>query len=104
MKKHNDSYTGLWVNLGKLMSFFWSSADILSGIQIMLVVVFGVVFCLRGSMTSGEYIAFLSYNGMLVWPVRQLGRMISEMSKAGVGIDRIGYIMDAEEERDEGAP
>ena len=103
-EKHNESYTGLWVSLGKLMSFFWSSADILSGIQIMLVVVFGVVFCLRGSMTSGEYIAFPSYNGMLVWPVRQLGRMISEMSKAGVGIDRIGYIMDAEEEKDaEGA-
>ena len=70
----------------------------------MLVVVFGVLFCLRGSMTSGEYIAFISYNGMLVWPVRMLGRMISEMSKAGVGIDRIGYIMDAEEEKDtEGA-
>ena len=99
-EKHNEYYTGLWVSLGKLMSFFWSSADILSGIQIMLVVVFGVLFCLRGSMTSGEYIAFISYNGMLVWPVRQLGRMISEMSKAGVGIDRIGYIMDAEEEKD----
>ena len=99
-EKHNESYTGLWVSLGRLMSFFWSSADVLSGIQIMLVVVFGVLFCLRGSMTSGEFIAFISYNGMLVWPVRQLGRMISEMSKAGVGIDRIGYIMDAEEEKD----
>jgi ATP-binding cassette subfamily B protein len=103
-EKHNESYTGLWVSLGRLMSFFWSTADILSGIQVMLVVVFGVLFCLRGNMTSGEFIAFLSYNGMLVWPVRQLGRMISEMSKAGVGIDRIGYIMDAEEEKDaEGA-
>jgi len=99
-EKHNEFYTGLWVSLGRLMSFFWSSADVLSGIQIMLVVVFGVLFCLRGSMTSGEFIAFISYNGMLVWPVRQLGRMISEMSKAGVGIDRIGYIMDAEEEKD----
>ena len=100
----NEYYTSLWVKLGRLMSFFWSSADILSGIQIMLVVVFGAVFCLRGGMSSGEYIAFISYNGMLVWPVRQLGRMISEMSKAGVGIDRIGYIMEAEEEKDpEGA-
>ena len=52
-------------------------------------------------MTAGEFIAFLSYNGMLVWPVRQLGRMISEMSKAGVGIDRIAYIMEAEEEKDQ---
>ena len=103
-EKHNEYYTSLWVRLGRLMSFFWSSADVLSGIQIMLVVVFGVLFCLRGEMTSGEFIAFISYNGMLVWPVRQLGRMLSEMSKAGVGIDRIGYIMDAEEERDpEGA-
>ena len=102
--KQNKFYTSLWVRLGRLMSFFWSSADILSGIQVMLVVVFGVIYCLRGSMTSGEYIAVISYNGMLVWPVRQLGRMLSEMSKAGVGIDRIGYIMDAEEEKDpEGA-
>ena len=99
--KQNSFYTNLWVKLGRLMAFFWCSADILSGVQIMLVVIFGVLFCLRQSMTAGEFIAFLSYNGMLVWPVRQLGRMISEMSKAGVGIDRIGYIMDAEEEKDE---
>ncbi len=99
--EHNEYYTSLWVKMGKTMSRFWASSDILSGIQIMLVVVFGVVFCLKDQMTSGEYIAFLSYNGMLVWPVRQLGRMISEMSKAGVSVDRIGYIMDAEEEQDD---
>ena len=98
--KQNTFYTSLWVKLGRLMAFFWCSADILSGVQIMLVVIFGVLFCLHQGMTAGEFIAFLSYNGMLVWPVRQLGRMISEMSKAGVGIDRIGYIMDAEEEQD----
>ena len=98
--KQNSFYTSLWVKLGRLMAFFWCSADILSGVQIMLVVIFGVLFCLNRGMTAGEFIAFLSYNGMLVWPVRQLGRMISEMSKAGVGIDRIGYIMDAEEEQD----
>ena len=99
-KKHNEYYTGLWVNLAKIMSRFWSISDILSGTQIMLVVVFGAVFCINGSMTSGEYIAFISYNSMLVWPVRQLGRMISEMSKAGVSIDRIRYIMESEPERD----
>ncbi len=98
--RHNRYYTSLWVKLGRLMSLFWSTADILSGLQVMLVIIFGVLFCLRGEMTSGEFIAFVSYNGMLVWPVRQLGRMISEMSKAGVGIDRIGYLMDAEEEKD----
>ncbi len=99
-EKHNDEYTNLWIRLAKVMSRFWSTSDILSGVQIMLLVVFGVVFCLRGDMTSGEYIAFISYNSMLVWPIRQLGRMISDMSKAGVAIDRIGYIMNSEEEAD----
>ena len=99
-EKHNEEYTGLWVRLAKVMSRFWSVSDILSGIQIMLVVVFGVVFCLRNEMTSGEYIACISYNAQLVWPIRQLGRMISEMSKAGVAVDRIGYIISSETEKD----
>lgn len=99
-EKHNEEYTGLWVRLAKVMSRFWSTSDILSGLQIMLVVVAGVVFCLHDEITSGEYIAFISYNAQLVWPVRQLGRMISEMSKAGVAVERIGYIINSPVEQD----
>lgn len=99
-EKHNEEYTGLWVRLAKVMSRFWSTSDILSGTQIMLVVVFGVVFCLRGDMMPGEYMAFISYNSQLVWPIRMLGRMISDMSKAGVAVDRIGYIIHSEPEKD----
>ena len=98
---HNEYYTGLWVKLSKVMSTYWSSADVFSGLQVMLVVVFGAVFCLKGRMIPGEYVAFLSYNQLLVWPIRMLGRMISEMSKAGVSIERIAYIMNSEEEQDE---
>ena len=100
-RKQNEYYTNLWFKVGKAMSRFWSVSDALSGIQIMLVVVFGAVFCVRGSMLEGEYIAFISYNSMLVWPVRQLGRMISELSKAGVSIDRVFYIMDSPVEEDD---
>ena len=98
---HNEYYTGLWVKLSRVMSTYWSSADVFSGTQVLLVVVFGALFCIRGRMAPGEYVAFLSYNQMLVWPIRMLGRMISEMSKAGVSIERISYIMNSEEERDE---
>lgn len=97
---HNEYYTKLWVKLAKTMSLFWSSSDVLSGLQVMLVVVFGAVFCVRGNLTSGELVAFISYNTLLIWPIRMLGRMISEMSKAGVSINRIYEIMEAEEEHD----
>ena len=99
--KQNDYYTSLWVDMAKVMSKFWSVSDIFSGIQVMLVVIFGAYFCIHGSLTEGEYIAFISYNSMLVWPIRQLGRMISEMSKAGVSIDRVAYIMHSPVERDD---
>lgn len=100
-QKQNEHYTSLWKKMGKTLSLFWSVSDILSGIQVMLVVVFGALFCVRGSLHSGEYIAFISYNAMMVWPIRQLGQMISELSKAGVSIDRVAYIMNAPVEQDE---
>ncbi|MBO5323793.1 MAG: ABC transporter ATP-binding protein [Oscillospiraceae bacterium] len=98
--KQNDHYTSLWEKMGKTLSRFWSISDILSGVQIMLVVIFGAYFCIRGNLRSGEYIAFISYNSMMVWPIRQLGRMISELSKAGVSIDRVAYIMNSPVEQD----
>ncbi len=99
--KQNAEYTGLWEKMGKVLSQFWATSDILSGVQVMLVVVFGAWFCIRGRIIEGEYIAFISYNAMLVWPVRMLGRMISELSKAGVSIDRVFYIMDSPLEQED---
>ena len=91
----NSKYTDLWIKLMKLMSAFWSLGDLISGLQVMTVAVLGAVFCVNKGMTAGSYIAFLSYNGMLVWPVRELGRTIADLSRAGVSIDRIMYILNA---------
>ncbi|MBD9208294.1 MAG: ABC transporter ATP-binding protein [Clostridiales bacterium] len=99
--KQNEYYTGLWVNLHRTFSIFWSTSDLISGIWVMCIVVVGAVMCVRGDgMTAGKYIAFISYNAMLMWPIRQLGRMISEMSKTGVSLGRIYQIMSTEEEHD----
>ena len=100
-QKQNNYYTSLWVKMAHTLSRFWCSSDLLSGIQIMLVVIFGAVFCIQGTLLEGEYIAFISYNAMLVWPIRQLGRMISELSKAGVSIDRVFYIMNSPVEQED---
>ena len=98
--KQNREYTQLWIDLMRTLSAFWSSNDLISGLQVMLITVLGAVLCVHGEITVGEYIAFVSYNSMLVWPVRALGRIISEMSKAGVSIERISYIMNSEAEAD----
>ena len=98
--KQNDHYTGLWVRLARLLSAFWGMGDFIAGTQALLIMTLGIVSCVKGGMTSGEFIAFVTYNAMLAWPIRRLGRMISEMSKAGISIDRLNYIMSSEEEKD----
>ena len=99
-EKQNNIYTNLWIRLCRFLALFWGAGDLISGLQVMLIVILGSVFCVRGSMTAGEFIAFISYNAMLTWPVRSLGRMIAEMSKAGVSIERIRYIMNSAAEQD----
>ncbi len=96
----NDEYTNLWIRVGHLMGRFWCSQDVLTSLQTLLVLVLGAKFCIDDAMLPGEYVAFLSYNAMMSFPIRRIGRVVSEMSKAGVAIDRIAYVVNSEEEKD----
>ena len=97
-EKQNVYYTGLWTKTLRFLAVFWTSSDCLATLQGLSIIVAGTVFCVRGSLTTGELIAFIFYNTMLMGPVRQLGRIISNMSKAGVALGRIGEILNGEEE------
>ena len=96
----NRYYVSLWLRLGRILSLFWVTGDLIAVLQVLLLLVCGSVFAIRGELTAGEFIAFLSYNGMLMFPIRHLGRMISELSKAGISLNRIREIMVAPEESD----
>ena len=95
----NEAYTALWVRLMRLMAGFWPTADLISASQVMIITVIGAVYCVRGEMSAGNYIAFISYNAMLVWPIRELGRTIADLSRANVAIGRIRSIFAAEPEQ-----
>lgn len=99
-EKQNEDYTTLWVRLCRTLSDFWAVGDATACIQTMLVVLIGSILCVRGEMTEGEFVSFAIYNTMSISPVRRLGRVISEMSKAGVSVSRIGEILDAPCEQD----
>ena len=96
----NSKYTECWISLTRTLSDFWAVGDFTSCLQILLVVVLGTVSCVNGNLTAGEFVSFSLYNTMLIGPVRRLGRIISEMSKAGVSIDRLGEVLEAETEQD----
>lgn len=94
----NDIFARLWIRLGTLSGLYWAVGDLITGFQVLFIITLGAVEAVHGGITAGEFIAFASYNTTLVWPVRSLGRILSDMSKAGVSFDRVNYILDSEEE------
>ncbi len=96
----NQRFSMLWIQLGKLLSVYWASGTFLTCLQVMVIILAGTVETVRGEMTLGAFLAFVTYNESLAWPVRSLGRVLSDMSKAGVSLDRVGYILRAPEEED----
>jgi ATP-binding cassette subfamily B protein len=94
----NESYAKLWIRLGTLSGLYWGIGDLITGLQVIFIIVLGAIEAVHGRISAGEFIAFASYNTTLVWPVRGLGRILSEMSKAGVSFDRVNYILDSEAE------
>lgn len=100
-EKQNKKYTGMWVTMMRLMARFWTSVDLIAGIETLTMTAMGAYYAVHGTLSAGSYIAYLNYNLLLLWPVRMMGRIISQMSKAGISIDRLAYIMNAEEEQDD---
>ncbi|OPX42623.1 putative multidrug resistance ABC transporter ATP-binding/permease protein YheI [Ruminiclostridium hungatei] len=96
----NDYFANYWIKLGYLLSKYWGIGDLVSGLQVMLIIVLGAVEASHGVITLGEFLVFVYYNSMLVWPVRQFGRILSEMSKTSVSLNRINEILSQEQEKD----
>jgi len=90
----NVEYRNLTYKLIRLLAWYWSVSDFLSLIQIIAVTVLGTYWAASWIITLGTLLAFTSYVGMLLWPVRQLGRVLTDMGKALVSIERIQEILD----------
>ena len=98
--KKNDEFRALSFQQGKYLSWYWSASDVLCFTQVLLVFAIGIVFTYNGTLTAGELIMFNMYTGMMVWPVRQLGRVISDLGRAQVAITRVYEVLDTPEEKD----
>ncbi len=88
------------MHLTKVMAFFWSSTDMLIFAQYALTASFGIYFTVSGTMMSGQFIAFLSLLGLIVWPLRQLGRIVADFSRTTVALDRIEDIVGIPDEHE----
>ncbi|MDR2136550.1 MAG: ABC transporter ATP-binding protein/permease [Treponema sp.] len=94
------AHANIWIGTGKMLGLFWGAGDIMSGIQLIIIVAAGILRSVQGQLSPGTFLAFYTYCSWMIWPVRQLGRILSELSRALVSAGRIRDILAEEPETD----
>lgn len=93
-KKDSEEYMEEDYKLLHLMAIFWGGTDFIIFCQYAVVLLVGIVMTANGELSIGDFSAFLAFIGMVVWPLRQLGRIIGDFGKTTVALDRLDEIMD----------
>ena len=82
----------------RMHALFWPASDVLCGAQMLAGYYLAALMAIDGEITIGTYLA---YAGMLVWlifPMRNLARLIVQMSTGVVSYGRVAEIIKQERE------
>ncbi|MBQ7455307.1 MAG: ABC transporter ATP-binding protein [Clostridia bacterium] len=91
--KVNRDYSRKNFRLTRLLCVYWSSSDALCMTQSCLTLMFCVAATARGEITVGTLVVFTSYVARLLWPIRQMGRILSDLGKSFVALERMDAIL-----------
>ncbi len=96
----NANYRDRSLRMLRLLSWYWSFSDLVALSQIGLTLLIGAHWVTTGQITVGMLFAFLSFLGIMLWPVRQLGRILTDLGKTTVALNRIHEILSVAREPD----
>ncbi|MHB8133403.1 MAG: ABC transporter ATP-binding protein [Anaerolineaceae bacterium] len=101
-KQNWDKYLrGKKLNL--MHSLFWPVTDIICGVQLLTGLLMGALFAINGTISVGSYLAYAGMVGWIIWPMRNLGRLIVQLSTGMVSFGRVkDIIIQHRENLDEG--
>ncbi len=82
----------------RLHSVYWPISDILSSFQLLLGLTVGALMVMDGIITIGTYVAYAGMIIWIIWPIRNLGRLVTQMSSGLVSYGRVTEIIKEPEE------
>jgi ATP-binding cassette, subfamily B, bacterial len=91
--ERNKEFQDLSWKLVKVFASYWSVSDLLAMGHMCAILLAGTWFAIQGGLSIGDMVVFLTVEGMLLWPVRQLGRILADMGKAAVSLGRIDEVL-----------
>ncbi|MCD6289627.1 MAG: ABC transporter ATP-binding protein [Anaerolineae bacterium] len=96
--RENDYWFSLAARVAKLRAFNIPLMNLIANIGTVFVIWYGGLLVVRGQLTLGEMVAFSTYLGQLVSPVRRLGMIVTAIVQALASGERVFEILDAESE------
>jgi ATP-binding cassette, subfamily B, bacterial len=81
------------IKQSRLHATFWPLIDFFVNLQLMMAIIFGGYFVFIQEITVGELMGFYAYVSMIAYPMRQLGKVLSNMGMANVAMSRISEIL-----------
>ena len=82
----------------RMHSVYWPVSDILSSFQLLFGLTIGALMVMDGIITIGTYVAYVGLIIWIIWPIRNLGRLVVQMSTALVSYGRVAKIIQEQEE------
>jgi ATP-binding cassette subfamily B protein len=79
-------------------ALYWPVSDILSGLQMLFGLTLGALMVMDGRITIGTYLAYAGLIIWIIWPIRNLGRMVVQMSTGLVSYHRVAEIIRQDKE------
>ncbi len=76
-----------------LLGIYYAISDFICLSQIGLLLLAGAAWVYQGSLTVGDLFAFITYEGMIIWPIRHMGRVLTDSGKAIVAMGRIAEVL-----------
>jgi ATP-binding cassette subfamily B protein len=84
--------------LTRMHASYWPTTDILCFFQLIAGYLIGGQMAIMGTITLGEYIAYMGFVSQIIWPIRNLGRLIADISTGFVSYGRILSVIEVERE------
>lgn len=85
--KANMALVRFWGMLFPAMGF-------IAGLTVLLLLYFGGIQVVDGRLSPGDFVAALSYLGMLLWPAMGAGWVVNMMQRGAASMKRINTILD----------
>ena len=77
----------------RMHALFWPVTDIICAAQMIGGFVIGALMAIDGTISVGTYVAYAGLVIWIIWPIRNLGRLIVQMSSGLVSFGRVAELL-----------